>query len=144
MGWIIGIIMGVREDTVRLSLFFFLLFTPFSSYMTILTHIYEDAGLPGIGPATLACNYTAFILSTLCAPLLKLSLKKQLLLGGVCYTLNYSSGIFASLATDTWLKFLISCTGAVVAGLSGGPLWVSQGRYIHLACAKKGEEGRQG
>lgn len=32
--------MGVREDTLRLSLFFFLLFTPFSSYMTILTHIY--------------------------------------------------------------------------------------------------------
>jgi hypothetical protein len=126
--------MGATAETVRLSIFFFLVFTPFSSYMTILTHIYEDAGLPGIGPATLACNYIAFILSTLCAPLIKLPLKAQLLFGGICYTINYSSGIFASYTDTAWLKFVISCTGAIIAGSSAGPLWVSQGRYIHLAC----------
>lgn len=134
--------MGLREDTFRLSIFFFLLFTPFSSYMTILTHIYEDSGIPGIGPATLACNYTTFIVSTLIAPILKFSLKSQLLFGGICYTINYSSGILAALTDEAWLKFVISCTGAMVAGLSGGPLWVSQGRYIHLLCARKGEEKR--
>jgi hypothetical protein len=65
--------------------------------MTILTHIYEDAGMPGIGPATLACNYTAFIISTFVAPALKLPLKTQLLFGGICYTINYSSGILVAL-----------------------------------------------
>lgn len=135
------IIMGATGEIVRLSLFFFLLFTPFSSYMTILTHIYEDADLPGIGPATLASNYISFICSTFFAPALKMSLKGQLLLGGVFYTLNYSSGFIASFTDVAWLKFLISCGGAFLAGLSGGPLWVTQGRYIHLSCQKYGELG---
>lgn len=125
-------------------MFFFLLFTPFSSYMTILTHIYEDAGLPGIGPATLACNYTAFIFSILWAPGLRIGLKKQLLLGGICYTFNYSSGFFAAMTDTGWLKFVISCTGSFIAGLSAGPLWVSQGRYIHVACEKYGELDKKG
>lgn len=112
--------------------------------MTILTHIYEDAGLPGIGPATLACNYIAFIFSTFCAPLITKPLKIQLLLGGICYTFNYSSGFFASLTDLSWLKFVISCSGSFIAGLSAGPLWVSQGRYIHLACQKFGELGKKG
>lgn len=88
--------MGAHSDTLSLSMFFFLLFTPFSSFMTILSHIYEDADLPGIGPATLATNYTAFIISTFCAPALKLSIKIQLLLGAIFYTFNYSSGIIVS------------------------------------------------
>jgi len=119
---------------VRLSIFFFLLFTPFSSYMTILTHIYEQDDLPGIGPATLATNYIAFLLSIIAAPALKKSLKLQLLLGGIFYTLNYSSGIFAAMTDKPEMKFLISCTGSGISGLSSGFMWVSQGRYIHLAC----------
>jgi len=128
--------MGARDETLRVSIYFFLLFTPFSSYMTILTHIYEDANLPGIGPATLACNYGAFILSTLIAPSVKLPLKLQLVLAGICYTINYSSGIFALMTDVTGLKFLISCGAAAFAGFSAAFLWVSQGRYIHLVCQK--------
>ena len=102
--------------------------------MTILTHIYEDANIPGIGPATLACNYTCFIISTLITPYTKMSLKKQLILSGICYTLNYSSGIFAAMTDITSLKFLISCSASSIAGLSAGFLWISKGRYIHLVC----------
>ncbi len=98
--------MGAYSDTLRLSMFFFLLFTPFSSFMTILSHIYEDAGLPGIGPATLATNYTTFIISTFCAPALKLPIKIQFLFGAVFYTINYSSGILVSFVDTPWLKFL--------------------------------------
>ena len=137
--------MGVREQTIRISLYFFFLFTPFSSYMTILTHIYQDAGIPGIGPAALACNYTAFIVSTLIAPSVKWPLKRQLLFAGICYTINYSSGIFATLIDVTTIKYGISCIAAMISGSSAGLLWVSNGRYIHLVCQqgnaldKKGE-----
>ena len=89
--------MGVREDTIRVSIFFLLLFTPFSSYMTILTHIYEEDDLPGIGPATLAVNYIAFMISIIAAPAVRKPLKLQILSGGFFYTLNYSSGFFAAL-----------------------------------------------
>lgn len=112
--------------------------------MTILTHIYEQDGLPGIGPATLAVNYTFFILSTIAAPAVRWPLKRQLLLGGCLYTLNYSSGIVATLTDSSTLKYLISCTGSGLAGCSAGFLWVSQGRYIHLACEKYGELKKKG
>jgi len=102
--------------------------------MTILTHIYEEAKLPGIGPATLSCNYIAFIISTMVAPAIRLPLKLQLLIGGLAYTLNYSSGIFAAMVDASILKYLISCGGSIIAGMSAGNLWVSQGRYIHIAC----------
>ena len=136
--------MGARHETLRLSTFFLLLFTPFSSYMTILTHIYEQAGLSGIGPATLASNYIFFILSTIAAPAVRWPLKRQLILGGCLYTLNYSSGILAALFDDPALKYFISCLGSGLAGCSAGFLWVSQGRYIHLACEKYGELSRKG
>lgn len=136
--------MGAREETLRISIFFFLLFTPFSSYMTILTHIYETAHLSAIGPATLSCNYVAFIISTFVAPILTISLKKQLVIAGVAYTVNYTSGIFVFLVEEAVYKYLISCLGAVIAGCSGGLLWVSQGRYIHLVCEKYGALKRKG
>lgn len=136
--------MGAREETIRISLFFFFLFTPFSSYMTILTHIYEQADLPGIGPATLASNYITFIISTIVAPAVRFPLKLQLLFGGVFYTFNYSSGIFAAMTDQAGLKFTISCLGSALAGCSAGFLWVSQGRYIHLVCQKFGILPRKG
>lgn len=136
--------MNAREYTVRISVFFFLLFTPFSSYMTILTHIYEQADLPGIGPATLAVNYITFILSTIAAPACQAPLKLQLLFGGIFYTINYSSGIFAAMTDEAGLKFTISCLGSGLAGCSAGFLWVSMGRYIHLACQKYGVPSQKG
>lgn len=35
---------------------------------------------------------------------------------------------------ETVFKYLLTCGGATLAGLSAGLLWVSQGRYIHLVC----------
>ena len=84
------------------------------------------------------------MLSLIVAPALRKTLKIQLLMGGIFYTLNYSSGIFASMTTLSWLKFLISCSGSSIAGLSAGFLWVSQGRYIHLLCEKEGQISRKG
>ena len=86
--------------------------------------------------ATLATNYTTFIVSIFCAPALKLPIKIQFLFGAIFYTINYSSGILVSFVDTPWVKFFISCAGAFIAGLSGGPLWVSQGRFIHLSCVK--------
>ena len=88
--------MGAKEETIRLSIFFFLHFTPFSSYMTILTQIYEQADLPGIGPISLSCVYFFFILSTTIAPAAPWTLKSQFILAGFFYTLSYVSGILAS------------------------------------------------
>jgi hypothetical protein len=34
------ILMGAREETLRMSVFFFLHFTPYNSYLTILTQIF--------------------------------------------------------------------------------------------------------
>ena len=41
-------------------------------------------------------------------------------------------------------EIFISCAGAFIAGLSGGPLWVSQGRFIHLSCVKNKEVDKKG
>ena len=126
--------MGARGETIRLGIFIFLHFTPFSSYMTILTQIFEEAGIPGIGPASLGCIYVFFIISTVLAPAVKWSLKNQFLLGACFYTVGYLSGIPASLTDIVPLKFAITCIGASLSGCSAGFLWVSQGRYVHLVC----------
>ena len=91
---------------------------PFSSYLTILTYIYEQDGLPGIGPATLAVNFACFIVSTIVAPqsadlsstsfLLALDNHPQLRLRHLC-------GVCSSL-----LKYLISCRGQVWLGVLQG------------------------
>lgn len=88
--------------------------------------------------------YVSFIFSTFCAPLIRKPLKMQLLFGGICYTLNYFSGFLVSFTDLTWLKYFITCSGSFIAGLSAGPFWVSQGRYIHIACEKYGVLGKKG
>ena len=104
--------------------------------MTILTQIYQQANLPGIGPISLSCVYFFFMLSTIIAPAIKLHLKTQFLIAGICYTLSYVSGIFAELTDVAVLKYTISSIGSCLTGSSAGLLWVSSGRYIHLACIK--------
>lgn len=126
--------MTARGETLRISVFFFLLFTPFNSFSTILTHIYSQEGITDIGPATLASNYICFIISIIVAPACHKPLKLQLLFGAFFFTFNYSSGIFAAMTDKVGLKYAISCSGSGLAGLSAGFLWVSQGRYIHLIC----------
>ena len=52
--------------------------------------------------ATLATNYTTFIISTFCAPALKLPIKIQFLFGAVFYTIDYSfPSYFASSSSPT-------------------------------------------
>ena len=112
--------------------------------MTILTHIYKQLNLTDFGPATLASNYTSFIISTLVAPLVTVPIKLQFLIGSVCYTINFSSGIFVSMIDTVWIKYLVSCSGAAIAGFSAGLLWVSQGRYIHIICEKYNMSEKRG
>lgn len=84
------------------------------------------------------------MISLAIAPALHKPLKMQILSGGIFYTLNYSSGIFVTLTDEPGLKYLISCVGAGIAGMSSGFMWVSHGRYIHFACERAGESSRKG
>lgn len=136
--------MSAKAEVIKLGIFFLFLFTSFSSFMTILTHIYTQLGLSSFGPATLATNYTCFIISTFVAPVITWPIKIQFLIASVCYTINFSSGIFVSMIDTVWIKYLISCSGAGIAGLTGGILWVSQGRYIHIVCEKYNLEAIRG
>lgn len=122
-----------RNETVKISLLFFILFTATNSFLTILTFIYEQEELTAIGPANIAVSYLAFIFSTTVAPSCTWKIKNQLLIGTLAYTLNFASGLFIPLV-DVPFKFVLSCLGAMIAGLSAGLLWVSQGRYIFLVC----------
>ena len=98
---------------------------PFSSYLTILTYIYEQDGLPGIGPATLAVNFACFIVSTIVAPqsadlsstsfLLALDNHPQLRLRHLC-------GVCRLIPAE--VPDILQRSG--LAGCSAGCLWVSQ------------------
>jgi hypothetical protein len=112
---------------------FFILFTAMNSFLTILTFIYEQASLTAIGPANISISYMAFIVSTIYAPTCKWKIKNQLLVATFAYTINFSTGLFIPFVS-TPFKFVLTCVGAAVCGLSAGLLWVSQGRYIHLTC----------
>jgi hypothetical protein len=75
----------------------------------------------------------AFIFSTIYAPSCPWKIKTQFILATIAYTFNFATGLFIPLV-DVPIKFVLTCSGAAVAGLSAGLLWVSQGRYIHLVC----------
>lgn len=122
-----------KKETLKISALFFILFTATNSFLTILTFIYEQEQLTAIGPANIAVSYMAFIFSTTIAPSCNWKIKNQLLFGTLAYTLNFASGLFIPMV-DIPFKFVLSCLGALVAGLSAGLLWVSQGRYIFLVC----------
>ena len=89
--------------------------------------------MAAMGPANIAVTYISFIISTLYAPTCPLRIKYQILIGTIAYTLNYSTGLFVPMVTVPF-KYLLTCLGGTIAGLSAGLLWVSQGRYIHLVC----------
>jgi hypothetical protein len=122
---------------LKISLLFFILFTATNSFLTILTYIYEQADLNAVGPANIAISYMAFILSTIYAPSCKWKIKTQMLVATCAYTLNFSTGLLVPYVAIP-IKYLLTCSGAAVCGLSAGLLWVSQGRYIHLVCEKAG------
>jgi hypothetical protein len=128
--------MIAEKHTIRLSLFFFLLFTSFNANLTILSFVYTEEGIPFIASATLASNYLAFIISNFSAPAIKIPLKLRFLIAGLAHIIYYSSGIAVSLSSDITMKYVISCLGAAIAGSAGGIMEVSQSRYIHLLCVK--------
>lgn len=132
-----------KRETIKLSILFFILFTATNSVTTIITYIYEQAELGVIGPANIATSYLAFIFSTTYAPSCKWKIKTQMLIATIAYTLNFSTGLFIPLVTLPF-KFTISIIGAVLAGLTAGLLWVSQGRYIHITCQRAGIENEKG
>jgi len=76
----------------------------------------------------------AFILSTIYAPTCKWRIKNQMLIATVAYTINYSTGLIVPIVDLVFVKYLVTCGGSAVCGLTAGLLWVSQGRYIHLVC----------
>jgi hypothetical protein len=102
--------------------------------MTIITHIYEEEKLIGIGPIMLATNYMAFTFTFIFAPACPWKYKTQLLVGAIFYTINYSSGLIVPFIENHTLKYLIAALGAGIAGASGAPMWVSMGGYLHLVC----------
>jgi len=122
-----------KKETIKLSILFFILFTATNSVVTIITYIYEQAELAVIGPANIATSYLAFIFSTIYAPSCKWRIKRQMLIATIAYTINYSTGILIPHVSLPF-KFAISVFGAVLAGLTAGLLWVSQGKYIHIIC----------
>ena len=135
--------MDPKTETLKVSVFFFILFTASNSSLTILTFIYEQANLPALAPTNIAVSYLAFILSTIYAPSCKWKMKYQMLLATAMYTLNYSTGLIIP-HVSTPFKFLTGAIGSGGAGLSAGLLWVSQGRYIHLVCEKAAVPERKG
>jgi hypothetical protein len=76
----------------------------------------------------------AFIISTIYAPTCRWKIKNQILVATIAYTLNYATGLVVPYVNTVALKFVITCSGSAVCGLTAGLLWVSQGRYIHLTC----------
>ncbi len=125
--------LSAKRETFKLSILFFMLFTATNSFLTILTFIYEQAGITAIGPANISVSYLAFILSTIYAPSCTWKIKTQIMVATLAYTLNFATGLFVPLVSVPF-KFVLTCLGATACGLSAGLLWVSQGRYIHIIC----------
>ncbi len=50
--------------------------------------------------------------------------------GCLCYSINMSTGIFVPYIQNEFLIYFIVVMGAVIAGVSAGFLWVSQGGYL--------------
>jgi len=71
-----------------------MLFTSYSSFQTIVTHIYELEGLTAMGPLNLIVNYSAFVISNIFASYCKITFKYQMLIAAFAYCINLSTGIY--------------------------------------------------
>jgi hypothetical protein len=61
------------------------------------------------------------------APFVKISYKKQLIIGAICYTINYALEIPALL--NPFGIFLL-ILGSILGGLGAAIVWVSQGGFM--------------
>lgn len=46
--------------------------------------------------------------------------------------IKLAAGLIVPLVDDVALKYVISCAGFAVSGITSGHMWVSQGGYMHL------------
>ncbi len=88
-----------------------------------------------LGPSMLAANYSAFMTMNIIAPSFTWKFSKLMGLAAICYAINFSSGLLLSFLPGAW-KYVVSLTGAVIAGSAAATLWTSLGGYIHAACEK--------
>lgn len=90
--------------------------------------------LPKIGPASLMAQYIFVSLSIIITAGIKLSLKKKMLIGALCYIVYYGLIIIAIITKDSSIISWLIPVGSAIDGIGAGLLWVSQGRYVHLIC----------
>ena len=113
------------------------MFTSYLSFQNIVTHVYQEQGLTGVGPLNLIVNYLSFLISNTLAVKCKLSFKTQLLIGSLAYSVNMSTGIFVPFIGNHAAVYFIVALGGLVGGVSAGFLWVSQGGYLREICKGK-------
>lgn len=80
-----------------------------------------------MGPLLLVSNYGAFMLINIFAPFIKISYKKQLIIGSLCYTINYAIEI--PVIMNPFGVFLL-ILGSVLGGFGAAIVWVSQGGFM--------------
>lgn len=129
-------------ESAKLGVFFFILFTAYLSFQNIVTHVYEEQGLSGVGPLNLIVNYLSFLISNTLAVKCKISFKAQMFIGSLAYTVNLSSGIFVPYIESHALIYFIVAFGGLIGGVSAGFLWVSQGGYLREVCKEKNKKGK--
>jgi hypothetical protein len=139
--------MGILKDdaaieAIKLGIFFFILFTSYLSFQNIVTHVYQEQGLSGVGPLNLIVNYLSFLISNTLAVKCKLSFKIQMLIGSLAYSVNMSTGIFVPYIESHLAIYFIVALGGIIGGISAGFLWVSQGGYLREICKDKPDKGK--
>ena len=116
------------KQIVFLGGFFLFLTLTYSSFSTIITYIYEHHdGYEHLGPVLLIANYGTFMLCNILAPFVKISYKKQLIIGAICYTINYAIEIPVILSPFGVFLLIL---GSVLGGLGAAIVWVSQGGFM--------------
>lgn len=118
---------------ILVSIHFFILFTAFNAFQTILTKIYEEEGDRSLGPFTFALNYATFLITNFFVSKVPYSEKWQITFATLTYAFNYSTGFFMA-GKPTYVKYLFAAVGAIVNGIGGSFLWTSIGSYIHKVC----------
>jgi hypothetical protein len=113
-----------------LGIFFFLIFTAYTSFQTIITYIYENMGLGAAGPLNFIMNYLAFMVSNLFAPKCKASFKVQMIIGSVGHGFNVATGLYVPYIENKIAAYGVISLGGIVAGSVAGFMWISQGGYL--------------
>lgn len=87
-------LMSVLSNSIRLGIFFMLLFTSYTSFSTIISQLYKQQGYSNLGKYSIFTNYGFFMISNIFAPYIgtKINSKWLMLFAGCCYSFNYFTG----------------------------------------------------